>query len=173
MDDIFCTFVIVNWVLCSSLFSVVVWLTGLFPGQMWHQHKVIGVTGGVLAAGAAAGLLGQLQIVGRAERWRGQHVFRESLHVWQWLQHKGGGKCWITLSWVGAFKLQCPSPGSCSYLWWCIDTYRRRHVTAGWRAATRAVWYQAWTWGHWYRACWQKRKRKSFSVQMHPTCEIC
>lgn len=65
---------------------------------MWHQHKVIRVTGGVLAAGAAARLFGQLQVVGRAERWRGKHVLGESLHVWQGLQNKGGGKHWITLS---------------------------------------------------------------------------
>lgn len=62
---------------------------------MGHQHKVVSVAGGVLAAGAAARLFGQLQVVGRAERWRGQHVLRQSLHVWQGLQHKGEVKHWI------------------------------------------------------------------------------
>lgn len=33
-----------------------------------HQDKVISVTGGVLAAGASCGLLGQLKEVGRTQR---------------------------------------------------------------------------------------------------------
>ncbi len=62
-----------------------------------------------------------------AGSWEGREVERttrprESLHVWQGLQHKGEGKHWITFSWVSTIILLNAiiiSQHLCSCLWRC------------------------------------------------------
>ena len=60
-------------------------------GQVGHQDEVVGVTGGVLAAGAAHRLLRQLQVVGWTQRGGRQGVLGQGLHVREGLD---GGSRW-------------------------------------------------------------------------------
>lgn len=64
------------------------WTLTAVSRDVRHQHKVVSVAGGVLAARASGRLLGQLQEVGRPQWRRGQAVFCQSLHVGQRLRRQ-------------------------------------------------------------------------------------
>lgn len=82
-SSVFLTEFVINPKKQTLVFCEVTHALTAFSRDVRHQHKIVCVAGGVLAAGASCRLFGQLQEVGRAKWRRRKTVFSQSLHVWE------------------------------------------------------------------------------------------